>query len=70
MPHLIMVALIGTGLYAAYRWIKQASDAITTELSQAEDERSSRAAAGRIEKNLGNLEYDAATGVYRPQKQG
>ena len=69
MPHLIVVALIGTGFYAAYRWIKQASDAITTELRKAEDEHRSRA-AGRIEKNLGNLEYDAATGVYRPQKQG
>ena len=67
MPHLIVVALIGTGFYAAYRWIKQASDAITTELRQAEDEHRSRAAG---EKNLGNLEYDAATGVYRPQKQG
>jgi hypothetical protein len=70
MPQLIVIALIGAGFYAAYRWMRQASDAITAELNRAEDEHRRRAAGGRVEKDLGRLEYDPATGVYRPQKRG
>jgi len=70
MPQLIVIALIGTGFYAAYRWMRQASDAVTAELSRAEDELRRRTAGGRLEKDLGRLEYDPATGVYRPQKRG
>ena len=70
MPQLIIVALIGAGFYAAYRWLRQASDAITSELNRAEDELRRRTSGGRIEKDLGSFEYDAATGVYRPRKQG
>jgi len=69
MPQLIIVALVGAGFYAAYRWMKQASEAITAEMSRAEAERRQRS-GGHIEKDLGRLEYDPATGVYRPQKQG
>ncbi|HEU0159655.1 MAG TPA: hypothetical protein VFR00_10090 [Hyphomicrobiaceae bacterium] len=70
MPQLIVIALIGAGFYAAYRWMRQASDAVTAELSRTEDELKRRTAGGRIEKDLGRLEYDPATGVYRPQKRG
>ena len=70
MPQLIVIALIGAGFYAAYRWMRQASDAIAAELNRAEDEFRRQAASGRIEKDLGRLEYDPATGVYRPQKRG
>ena len=69
MPQLIVIALIGAGFYAAYRWMRQASETITAELNGAEDELRRRAAGGRIEKDLGRLEYDPATGVYRPQKR-
>ena len=69
MPQLIVVALIGAGVYAAYRWMRQASEAITAELNRAEDDLQRRTAGGRVEKDLGRLEYDAATGVYRPQKR-
>jgi len=70
MPQLIVIALIGAGFYAAYRWMRQASDAIAAELNRAEDDLRRRAAGGRIEKDLGRLEYDPTTGVYRPQKRG
>ena len=69
MPQLIVIALIGAGFYAAYRWMRQASEAITAELNRAEDEHRRRATGGRIEKDLGRLEYDPTTGVYRPQKR-
>ena len=70
MPQLIIVAVIGAGFYAAYRWMRQLSDALTSELTRAEEELRHRAAGGRIEKDLGSLEYDPAAGVYRPRKQG
>ena len=69
MPQLTVIALIGAGFYAAYRWMRQASETITAELNRAEDELRRRAPGGRIEKDLGRLEYDPATGVYRPQKR-
>ena len=69
MPQLIIAALVGAGFYAAYRWMKQMSEAIAADLSRAEAERRQRP-GGRIEKDLGRLEYDPATGVYRPQKRG
>ena len=62
MPQLIVIALIGAGFYAAYRWMRQASDAITAELNRAEDEHRQRAGGGRVEKDLGRLEYDAGDG--------
>jgi hypothetical protein len=68
MPQLIVIGLIGAGFYAAYRWMRQASDAITAELNRAEDELRRQTAGGRLEKDLGRLEYDPATGVYRPAK--
>jgi len=67
MPQLIIVALMGAGFYAAYRWMKQASETIAAELRRAEAE---LRRGGRIEKDLGRLEYDPATGVYRPQNKG
>jgi hypothetical protein len=70
MPQLIVVALIGAGFYAAYRWLRQTSDAIAAELDRAEDELRRRAGGRAVEKDLGRLEYDPATGVYRPQKRG
>jgi hypothetical protein len=66
MPQLIVVALVGAGFYAAYRWMTRASNAITAELQRADDELGQRTPDGRVEKNLGRLEYDAATDVYRP----
>jgi hypothetical protein len=70
MPQLIVIALIGAGFCAAYRWMRQASDTITAELNRANDELRRQTAGGRVEKDLGRLEYDPATGIYRPQKRG
>ena len=69
MPQLLVFGLIGAGIYAGYRWLAHTSEAITTAMREAEDE--TRQRAGRqIEKDLGALEYDSASGVYRPVKRG
>ncbi len=69
MPQVIALALLGAGLYAGYRWLTRAARDFGAELQAAEEELR-RQAAGRIEKNLGALEYDPASGVYRPARRG
>jgi hypothetical protein len=64
----IALAFLGAGLYAGYRWLSRAAHDFAAELQVAEEELR-RQAAGRIEKNLGALEYDAVSGVYRPARR-
>lgn len=61
MPHLVVAALLGAGLYAGYRFVARMAD----EARRAQEELV-RKATQSVEKNLGNLEYDKAAGVYRP----
>lgn len=68
MPQVIALALLGAGLYAGYRWLARAAGEIGAEMRRAEDE-VAQAAAARIEKDLGALELDQASGVYRPAKR-
>ena len=69
MPHLIAVALVGAGLYAGYRWFLRPTNAVTAEVERVQDEVRRRAAGGILEKDMGRLEYDPTTGVYRPTRR-
>jgi hypothetical protein len=63
---LIVLALVGAAIYAAYRLDWRPARLIVAEVRRAEDEMR-RAAAGRAyAKDMGRLEYDPRTGVYRP----
>lgn len=64
MPQLVFAALIGAGFYAGYRY---ASRQLGKDKRSAEAaaERTSRDAAN-APRDLGNLERDPVTGVYRP----
>lgn len=64
MPPFAILALLGAGLYAGYRWYARTADRIADEMKQAEDEL--RRATVPVEKNLGKLEFDPISGVYRP----
>jgi len=68
VPQVIALALLGAGLYAGYRWVARAAGGIAAAISRAEDELH-RQSQSRIEKDLGALEYDPASGVYRPAKR-
>ena len=68
MPQVIALALLGAGLYAGYRWFARTAGEIGAEMRRAEDELTQKA-TGRIEKDLGALEFDPASGVYRPAKR-
>ena len=68
MPQVIALALLGAGLYAGYRWLARAASDIGAEMRHSETE-PAKTAPGRIEKDLGALEYDPSSGVYRPAKR-
>jgi hypothetical protein len=65
MPQLVLLAAIGAGVYTGYRWLKRAAEQMQADMKAAEVAvRESRGAAKA--KDLGALEYDPATGQYRP----
>lgn len=70
MPQLVLIAALGVGVVAGYRWLKRASAAAAEELARAtrEQEAAARARVATGEKDMGRLEYDPATGVYRPAR--
>ena len=67
VPQIFVLALVGAGLYAGYRWLTQATNEITADVRTAEEELRRRT-AGALEKDMGTLEYDPASGVYRPKR--
>lgn len=69
MPQLVLLAALGAGLYAGYRVLARAGQKMAEELSKAEAELR-RHTTGRLdEKDLGALEYDPKSGVYKPVRK-
>ena len=70
MPQLVVIALASAaGLYAGYRWVTRATREIADQMQRTDEALRQEANAGRIEKNLGALEYDPVAGVYRPVRR-
>ena len=67
MPQVIVLALLGAGAYMGYRWVVRTSREIAAEMQRAQDE-VRRDAPPHVERDLGRLEYDPQSGVYRPVK--
>lgn len=68
MPQLFALALVGAGLYAGYRWFSRTAKEVTAEIRRTEEELRRRATGGLLPKDMGELEYDPASGVYRPKR--
>ncbi len=68
MPQVFALALIGAGAIAGYRWLARQLDAITraADAAEAELRRAAEHGSGQP-KDLGQLEWDAINGVYRPR---
>jgi hypothetical protein len=66
MPQVFIAAAIGAGVYAGFRILRlaQAMIATTTDAKVATTPTDTIG-----EKDLGRLEYDPASGVYRPRAQ-
>ena len=73
VPQVIALALFGAGLYAGYRWFARAAGGIAASLERTQEELRQQSlrqrSGGPMEKDLGALEYDPASGVYRPVKR-
>jgi hypothetical protein len=68
MPQLVVLALVGAGLYAGYRWYARTAQEVTAQIRRTEDELLRKAPGTALEKDMGVLEYDPASGVYRPKR--
>jgi hypothetical protein len=68
MPQLVVLALVGAGLYAGYRWFSRTTKEVTAQIRRTEDELLRRASGQALEKDMGVLEYDPGSGVYRPKR--
>jgi hypothetical protein len=67
MPQLIAVFVAGAGIYAGLKWLSKALESQARMAARQADELRRRAEKGRVPKDLGTLEYDPASGVYRPR---
>lgn len=63
MPQLLVLALLGAGLWAGYRWYRWQMKQVAEDLRAAEE-----ALKRRDENAIPTLEEDPETGVYRPAR--
>ena len=69
MPHLIAVALIGAGMLAGLRIVLKLAESLQAGAEAANPGRQADASVRGIEaKDLGALEFDSVSGVYKPAK--
>jgi hypothetical protein len=68
MPPLIAAMLVGAGAYAGVRALQRILSGLSGIESNASRQGGEPAAAAVVVKDLGPLEFDAASGVYRPAK--
>lgn len=64
MPQLIAIALAGAGLYAGYKWVAAKAAAALAEAERART--AARQAQSGEPRDLGKLELDPVSGVYKP----
>ena len=65
MPQLIALAIVGAGVWAGLRWLKQ-SARVANGLKRNKDEQTVR--NWDTENSLPTLKLDPETGIYRPSK--
>lgn len=61
MPQLIALAVVGTVAYVGYKWLKKQNQRMAESRAQGQ-----RRQGGDL-RDLGELEWDEAQGVYRPR---
>lgn len=66
MPQVLLLIAAGAGLYAGYKWLSKELQGAVAEAERMAEQASARKEASVEPKDLGALELDASTGVYRP----
>jgi len=70
MPQVIALVIAGAGLYAGYKWVsRMVAEAQAVARSKEAELREAMARSGRVPKDLGALELDPESGVYRPRQK-
>jgi hypothetical protein len=69
MPQVFALVIAGAGLYAGFKWVSRQFAQMQDAVRQQEaDLRDAMARGGRVApKDLGTLERDPQSGVYRPR---
>lgn len=70
MPPLLAAIIVGAGAYAGFRIAGHVWARLTEVAADAERPVVDEATVAPLEKDLGALESDPATGIYRPRQQG
>lgn len=71
MPQLIALMVAGAGLYAGYKWVARQLTQAAEDAARAREDLAKRAAeAAGAPKDLGALEWDEKSGVYKPAQHG
>lgn len=66
MPQVLLLIAAGAGLYAGYKWLSKELQSAIREAERMAEQASARNEASAEPKDLGALELDDRTGVYRP----
>jgi hypothetical protein len=70
MPQVLALVIAGAGLYAGYKWVsRMVADAQQTARVREAELREAMARRGGAPKDLGTLELDPVSGVYRPREK-
>jgi hypothetical protein len=69
MPHVFAAVLIGAGLAAGVKWIAREMSRATDLAREAHDQMARPPEFNTVLKDLGALEWDAESGVYRPARR-
>lgn len=70
MPQFLLLMIAGAGAIAGVRWAARKLDDLAQEAQRAAEVAEQRAQAQRSgsARDLGTLEFDAATGQYKPRR--
>jgi hypothetical protein len=66
MPQVFAVVLIGAGIAAGVKWIAKEMSRAADTARMAHDQMTRPSSLKAAPKDLGELEWDADAGVYRP----
>lgn len=68
MPQVLLLIAAGAGLYAGYKWLSKELQSAVAEAERSAEQARAQKDAAVEPKDLGALELDASTGVYRPSR--
>lgn len=69
MPQVMAAVLVGAGIAAGIKWLMKEVARVVDDTRLAPEEMRQGEPVGLAPKDLGALEYDATTGVYRPVRK-